>query len=262
MKKKGLIIGGVTGGIIILVLIGLILAGYFASFGPFSFLFNNYLMTKEGNAEKYSVAEVIPDENSSLKGKKIAFLGSSVTYGYAALGESFADFLEAKYGVIKYKEAVSGTTLADIDNQSYVSRFSNFSTDLELDLFVLQLSTNDASKGVELGDISSSDKTTSFGAINYIYQKVEEQYNCPILIYTNHYYQNETYQNMVALAEELCKDESDNLYLLNLYDDEEFNSITSEERNLYMFDNIHPTRCGYQNWWLPEFEEVIAAICQ
>ena len=56
MKKKSLIIGGVTGGVIILALVGLILAGYFASFGPFSFLFNNYLMTKEGNAEKYSAA--------------------------------------------------------------------------------------------------------------------------------------------------------------------------------------------------------------
>ena len=50
MKKKSLIIGGVTGGVIILALVGLILAGYFASFGPFSFLFNNYLMTNEGNA--------------------------------------------------------------------------------------------------------------------------------------------------------------------------------------------------------------------
>ena len=57
-----------------------------------------------------------------LKGKTVLFLGSSVTYGSAAGGVSFADMMAETCGIKMIKEAVSGTTLADINDQSYVSR--------------------------------------------------------------------------------------------------------------------------------------------
>ena len=54
--------------------------------------------------------------------KRIIFLGSSVTYGSAAGGVSFADIICEKNGYEMIKEAVSGTTLVDSEELSYISR--------------------------------------------------------------------------------------------------------------------------------------------
>ena len=62
-----------------------------------------------------------------LKGKTILFLGSSVTYGSAADGISFVEHIAARTGCYVIKEAISGTTLADLDDQSYVSRLKRIS---------------------------------------------------------------------------------------------------------------------------------------
>jgi lysophospholipase L1-like esterase len=79
-------------------------------------------------------------------GKKIVFLGSSVTYGSAAGGVSFADIICERNGYEMIKEAVSGTTLVDEDGSSYVSRLKRIEEE-NVDLFICQLSTNDATKG-------------------------------------------------------------------------------------------------------------------
>ena len=56
-----------------------------------------------------------------LQGKHIVFLGSSVTYGSASGGVSFADFIAARNGCTVTKEAVSGTTLVDNGPASFMS---------------------------------------------------------------------------------------------------------------------------------------------
>ena len=53
-------------------------------------------------------------KNSPLKGKNFIFLGSSVTKGFAAYGQSFADMIAARNDAHCVKEAVSGTTLAAV----------------------------------------------------------------------------------------------------------------------------------------------------
>ena len=50
------------------------------------------------------------------------FLGSSVTYGACSGGYSFVEALAERTGLIPVKEAVSGTTLADVDDASYIAR--------------------------------------------------------------------------------------------------------------------------------------------
>ena len=71
-------------------------------------------------------------------------------------GVSFADFLEKTDGIIAIKEAVSGTTLVDIKENSYVSRMKTIDKNIKADAFVCQLSTNDATKEMPLGEISKS----------------------------------------------------------------------------------------------------------
>lgn len=127
--------------------------------------------------------------------------------------------------------------------------------------FVCQLSINDIELGVisDDFDISSFDVTTSIGTIEFTINKVNENYDCPIYFYTNPYFENEKTSNYRALIDSLVllKEKYD-FYVLNLFDDISFNSISHEERKLYMADLIHPTRAGYLKWLTLKFEQMLS----
>ena len=77
---------------------------------------------QRGNATEYSPNNVTFNSASPLAGKRIAFLGSLVTYGFAAKGKSFGDYLQARDGVQVTKSAISGTTLAGLETGGYLDR--------------------------------------------------------------------------------------------------------------------------------------------
>jgi lysophospholipase L1-like esterase len=222
-----------------------------------------HLSCLPGNAAKYGV-NATGTSSSALAGKQIAFLGSSVTFGYGALGESFVDYLAKKDGVVAIKEAVSGTTLVDKDtyfpHDSYVARLQKIDRSAELDAFVLQLSTNDA-KGTTgpLGEISQDghyDVKTITGAIEDILDYVRKTWHVPVFVYTNPRYDNQLYGQMVNRLFELQAKWHFNI--IDLYHDEQVPHGTA---SLYMADPIHPTRAGYREKWLPIFEEALDKIC-
>jgi lysophospholipase L1-like esterase len=192
--------------------------------------------------------------------KRIIFLGSSVTYGSAAGGVSFADIICEKNGYEMIKEAVSGTTLVDSEELSYISRLRKINCD-SADLFICQLSTNDASLGKPLGIISDSlemkdfDTNTVAGAIEYILAYVTDKWHCPMTFYTGTKYDSEEYSKMVFLLDEIAK--KWNISLIDLWNEPSFNSVSKEEYNKYMNDPIHPTLLGYKEWWSPYIEKCI-----
>lgn len=214
----------------------------------------------EGNAKKYSVAQT-KMEPSDLINNQIAFLGSSVTYGAGALGESFVDYLSKKDNICAFKDAVSGTTLVDNDSNSYIGRIGRLPVLEKLTAFVLQLSTNDAIKGKEdLGEIAADDNfdtQTVTGAIEYILNYVKKNWNCPVLIFSNPKFDSEFYGQMVERVKELQN--KWNFNFLNLWDNDSFN-YSEKDRELYMLDPIHPTRAGYKLSWLPVIEEELLKI--
>ena len=68
-----------------------------------------------------------------------------------------ADYLEEKHpALVSYKYTVSATTLVDDNPTSYISRMKAIPTDLRPDLFIVQLSTNDAMFNKPFGALSSS----------------------------------------------------------------------------------------------------------
>ena len=165
-----------------------------------------------------------------------------------------------KTGARMIKEAVSGTTLVDEDDTSYVARMHSIPADEKIDLFVVQLSTNDASRGKPLGEIREArpfDTKTVTGAIQEILAYVRETWNCPVVFYTGSYYESAEYDAMVKRLYELQETES--FGIADLYTDKAFNDITDEQRALYMFDPIHPVKAGYLCWWAPEIEKQIIA---
>jgi len=201
-----------------------------------------------------------------MKGKTIIFLGSSVTYGSASDGVSFADMLAETENINMIKEAVSGTTLVDLGETSYISRMKRLDKNIKADAFVCQLSTNDATRNLPLGKISKSfckedfDTQTVSGAIEYIIAYAKEVYACPVIFYTQARYKSEAYESM---AQQLYKiKEKWNIDIIDLWNNDGINNITEDERKKYMADPVHPTKDGYRYLWLPVFKEELKKFCK
>ena len=225
---------------------------------------NMFGFFNRGNYGEYSLKNTSAIENSPIKDKTVIFLGSSVTFGYGSMGVSFADFLEKSDGINTIKEVVSGTTLVDVKDNSYVSRMKTIDKNIKADAFVCQLSTNDATKEMPLGEISESydindfDTQTIAGAIEYIIAYAQITWNCPVVFYTQAKYDSEHYAKMVDLLLEI--QQKWDITVIDFWNDAEINNITDTQRKLYLIDHIHPTKAGYKEWWLPKFQETLYEV--
>ena len=227
-----------------------------------------------GNRPEYDAKNQKKKPDSPLRGKRILFLGSSVTYGAASEGQSFVELFEALDGVEAIKEARSGTTLADItvlrafffygSGASYVKRLKAISPSAAPDCVVVQLSTNDATRKLPLGEISSGtdpaafDRKTVTGAMEWIISYCRDTWGCPVVFYTGSRYDSAEYAAMVERLRELR--DKWGIGMIDLYTDEAFNAIDPETYDLYMNDPIHPTKAGYLNWWFPRMEAELTRI--
>ena len=224
-----------------------------------------------GNVDEYAVANYPTLEDSPLKGKSFFWLGSSVTLGASSLNESMADFIAKKYDCLCIKEAVSGTTLADYKENSYVERLDAYLAAADrpahMDAVIVQLSTNDQNEPEKFGIVTSKEVTapeafdtaTTFGAMEYIIARVQETWGCPVLFYTNPPTGRSSYMDMVFGLYEIAT--KWDVEVIDLFIDSEFNSLpTEEQRDLWMTDKIHPTKAGYRDWWLPKFEETLLRL--
>lgn len=251
----------------LLILLSVLLAGYLAVQGYIA------LETKKradapGNASEYDASQLQANEASVLRGKSILFLGSSVTEGAAAESQSFVELFSALDGVNAIKEAQSGTTLADKtslpallffgNGDSYVKRLKQIDPNAQIDCVVVQLSTNDATMKLPLGEIGDGNLKTVTGAMEWIIQYTQETWNCPVVFYTGSYYDSDAYATMVERLYAL-RDQWD-IGVIDLYTDEAFNAIDPDTYDFYMYDSIHPTKAGYLEWWFPKMEADLIQI--
>lgn len=252
LKKVGKIL-------LIVVLVLAILGGVGYAFK--SKLYQFALSRLPGNAEQYHPEQVEAKADSPLRGKRMIFLGSSVTYGSSALGVAFPEYLQALDGIEMVKEAVPGTTLVtdgDTEGTSYIPRMKTIDPGFAADCFVCQLSTNDATQGKALGEVSDSfamedfDTDTVAGAIEYIIAYARETWNCPVVFYTGTQYDSEAYGEMVKLLLEIQA--KWDIGVIDMWNDEVLNSIPAADYKLYMANGIHPTQAGYLLWWTPYME--------
>ena len=201
-----------------------------------------------GNRKRFSPSLLEEDPSSPLKGKRMLFLGSSVTRGYGSLGEGFPECFIWRDGALPTKEAVDGTTLANKDGRSYLSRLRRHEGE-RFDHMLVQLSTNDAWQGLPLGDKDSQDTGTTFGSLNEILRIGSSLSKALPIVWSNPYFENGPYREMVRIAKEIAAEER--CLFLNLYEDPLVNSIGMGERRLFLLDEIHPTRAGYRDWLFP-----------
>lgn len=263
MKKRTKVILIILAAVVVLQAAWIAFCGWKWGWGPFHKLSEYRYRSMPGNADRYAVSQVKPSGDETLKGKTVIFLGSSVTYGAASLGESFADDLSARLQCNVVKEAVSGTTLSTTSPNSYVTRLDNIKT-RQADLFICQLSTNDASQKKPLGEVTDSERMGDFdtdtvaGAMEYIIAYAKDKWDCPVVFYTNPKYDSDEYAAMVELLYEIR--DKWGIGVIDLWT--ELPEITEEERALYMADAIHPTRAGYLEWWTPVMEKDIIEMME
>lgn len=245
--------------LLILIPVQLAVMGWFGGMGPLSGLKDIRMGRMAGNQPEYDFSKIVPLEDSPLEGKNICVLGSSVAYGSASQENSVGEYLAARLGCNLTKEAVSGTTLTDNGPKSYVQRMlNNIPQDAHFDLFICQLSTNDASKKISLGTISDSKSLEDFdtgnvtGAMEYIICYARETWGCPVVFFTGSRYDSIGYEAMVNRLLELR--EKWDIGVLDLWSSDTFNDISDADREIYMADGIHPTKAGYRDWWGPEME--------
>lgn len=220
---------------------------------------------QKGNTAEYSPDRVSFNPQSSLAGKRIAFLGSSVTYGFAAKGVSFVDYLVARDGVKATKSAISGTTLAGQERLGYLHRLkNNFPTDQDYDIFVCQLSTNDNRHGRKLGQITGDeqrdgfDLNTTLGGIEEICRYVGAEFDCRLVFYTC--LQNDPEGKYEELINQLQRlQQKWGFAIIDLFHNQGLLDATAAHPNA-MFDDVHPTQEGYLQIWLPVFEEELTKI--
>lgn len=210
--------------------------------------------TIEGNKIKIEIKKRKPN---ALKGKTLLFVGSSYTVGHTSLGVAFPEYIALRNDCKCVKEAVSGTTLVEHLPDSYITRLRQVPLNSEFDLFLCQLSTNDAWHEQELGIIKDSDYDTNTicGAIQFIAEYSRNILKCPIMFYTSPYYANKRYQDMVKALHKISR--KMNFKVIDLYSDKKFNAISKEDYNLYMVDPVHPTKAGYYYWITPLMERGI-----
>lgn len=256
-KKKVITIIAIV--VVILALIELVAIGILGGIGPLGFLRGVMQGRMEGNRSPYSFDLITPLEDSPLKDGKICVLGSSVVYGASSQQVAVGEFLSKRFDCDLTKEAVSGTTLVDNGEKSYIQRMlNNIDPNEHFDLFVCQLSTNDATQELPLGEIVDStdlndfDTSTVTGAIQYVICYARQTWNCPVVFFTGSRYDSPAYEAMVQRLLEL-KDIYE-IGVLDLWTSDSFNNISDAQRSLYMDDNIHPTKAGYRDWWGPEME--------
>lgn len=227
--------------------------------------------------------EFVNQKTSSLKGKTIGYLGSSITVGFRSENVAFPDYIGKITGSTTVKQAITGGPLAKKDGVrdevSYITQLeNNLSKNENLDALVVQLSTNDTTLGIEMGEVSSSqnkedyDYSTVIGAMEYIIAYAKEKWDCPVIFYINPYLSDEVIEKFAkennANVEEI-KDAYQNTYekmidalykvqnkwnigVIDMWNNDAFKNIDIDLRsNYYMADIIHPTKAGYLFWYTP-----------
>lgn len=175
--------------------------------------------------------------------KNIYFLGSSVTLGFSTNGYSFVDIISEKPGYKVFKDAINGTTLSTKFNNSYLERFkNNFNLNTIFDCIVIQLSTNDANANnkIDIGDINSRNTIETFGSINVLIDFIKKNSSSKIIFFTNLYFENNVYKNMVDNLLKLSK--LRNFKVIDFYNDNNLKENISD----YKADIIHPNLKGYE----------------
>lgn len=197
-----------------------------------------------------------------LYGKTVYHLGSSISYGYANSGVSFAEQIAELTGGKCVKETVSGTTLSSAKGNSYVERWAKFKFDDAPAFLMLQLSTNDFTQGgIQNGTVTSAtsgfDTTTVAGAIEYIISETKKKSpDTQVVVYTcavkPGWGTKTAYGGFISIELNLIRQKW-GIAVVDLFNAQTVNTTS------WMSDDIHPLGTQYANLFTPQMINVMTA---
>ncbi len=210
-----------------------------------------------------------------LQGKKICFLGDSITAGsgISSMDKIYWNLLAEREGCISYGHGVGATRIAsqksygldnivkapnsDNNNEYFVTRVPDMVEDA--DAIVVFGGTNDYGHGdATLGSMADRTPETFYGAMHHLCITLRAKYpTAPIVIMTplhrcreNQPYNSLGIRNMtnlsgyVAIIKEVAA--YYNLPVLDLYAIPDFEPENEENRLMYMRDGLHPNDLGHE----------------
>ena len=241
----------------------LVVLGAKGGIGPMKALKDKQNSKLPGNNAMYHPEYLRGGEGSksALAGKKLLFLGSSVTNGSEALGVSMADYLAIQDNCEVVKEAVNGSTLADKNIISYLARLKELDPAQKFDAILVQIAADDVLQKLPTGEVAASrdprvfDTKTTIGSLEAILAYCQAIWGCPVLLCTGVRFKSDAYQAIVDALPALA--EKWGAGMIDLWNDPEINAVSTSDYNYYMADAIHPTQAGYLLWWTPKFRETL-----
>lgn len=203
-----------------------------------------------------------------LKGKKIIFLGDSITEGVgaSATDKRYTDLVAQKTGATVYNHGISGTRIAKQKKPSYdpnwdkdfCSRVKDFEKDA--DIIVVFGGTNDYGHGdAELGTFSDRTPDTFYGALHTLYTYLCENYpKAQKVIMTPLHRVNEEsllcdHNSVVPIAPlktyvEIIREVAEyySYPVLDMFKVSGIQPNIQKVKELFMPDGVHPNDAGYE----------------
>lgn len=199
-----------------------------------------------------------------LKGKKVVFLGDSITYGVGASSpeQCYVSLFKARYPDTEFVNCgISATRYANQtgvpqDDGVNIYRFTKRVETLpeDADLVVVFGGTNDHAHGnAPLGKMGDTDDSTFYGAAYYLYRRLVERYpQGDLLVLTPlHRIGEDCLNGQGAYLKDYVKAirETAELFsipVLDLFAMGGINPNMGDQQATYMPDGIHPNDAGYE----------------
>lgn len=160
-------------------------------------------MFHPGNDRKYDPASTPCQPDDGLAGKRIIWLGSSLTAGRKAQNTGLPAYMEAMYRTVTAADlSVAGSPLTDIVQNSGIARLRSLAKDLhEADLLVCELDEacfRDRGELTASADRFACDLSTGFGAVQYVISFTREMFHCPVFFWASFWDPSGTFGDTVS----------------------------------------------------------------
>jgi len=191
-----------------------------------------------------------------LKGKKINFLGDSITEGLRTSSEAarFSNLIAERYDAICRNYGISGTKIALRDDEAheraFVVRYKDMDDDA--DIVVVMGSTNDCGAKNPFGTFDSRDDYTFYGALHNLYTGLINKYpDSTIVVMTPPHYLEEgdpTRDDSLRAYVDVIREVAEyySLPLLDLYATGKLQPAVPVLKEKYMPDGCHPNDEGHK----------------
>lgn len=206
--------------------------------------------------------------DTAIKGLNGLYLGDSISEAISYKG--WAGELAEHYGVNSYNVSVSGATLA---NDGIFSQLAKAPVNVDYDFVMLNGGVNDVWRSIALGQVtpegtSEFDTATAIGALEHLFCTIKTTYPDAEVFYVLNYvcvqtgYPSDAFRNDFApLARAAC--EKWDVHLLDLVDNDAFNTEFDATANIHTYDGVHANTAGYNvltKYIAPWLESVFSVV--